>query len=409
MRISFITLGCRMNQFDTALMMDRSLSAGYEVVGEGEKADVYVINTCTVTGGGDRASRQAIYRARRENPSAIVVATGCYAQVNPDEVGSLEEVDLVVGNTHKGELLKIIEDYIEDKSERVIVGEIFREKELKNFDTVLYFEGVRPFIKVQEGCNKFCSFCVIPYARGKVRSAPPEKVVEEVRLLSQKGFKEVVITGTQLSQYGWDIGSSLYSLLRELIKTPIELIRLSSMHIGELDAKTLELMCHEEKIATHFHLSLQSGSDRILELMRRGYTLEDYRRVVDFILSKRPESAIGTDLIVGFPGESEEDFGLTLRAVEEIPFAYLHLFPYSDRPRTPARNMDSKVPASIIKERMAILKKIDKELRETFKEKNKGRVLRGIVLGNGKILTENYIEVEDISGQSPGELVKVAL
>ena len=409
MKVSFITLGCRMNQFDTALMRKRFSARGYQVAKDGETADVYIINTCTVTRGGDRSSRQAIYRARRENPSAIVVATGCYAQVSPEELSALEEVDLVVGNSHKSDLLKIIEDYISGTGERIAVGDIFRERDLRNFDIVLYFEGVRPFIKVQEGCNKFCSFCVIPYARGKVRSAPPEKVLEEVRLLAEKGFKEVVITGTQLSQYGWDIGTSLYELLKGLIRTPIELIRLSSLHVGELDERTVELISSEEKIAPHFHLSLQSGSDRILTLMRRGYDLASYQKVVDFILSRRPESAIGTDLIVGFPGEKEEDFRATLKAVREIPFAYLHVFPYSDRPRTPASGMKDKVSHRVIKERVEVLKSLDEELRRAFRLKNRGRTLRGIVLGNGKILTENYIEVVDRNGHKPGDMVRVVL
>ena len=409
MKVSFITLGCRMNQFDTALMRERFSARGYKVANDGETADVYIINTCTVTRGGDRSSRQAIYRARRENPSAIVVATGCYAQVSPEELSALEEVDLVVGNSHKSDLLKIIEDYISGTGERIAVGDIFRERDLRNFDIVLYFEGVRPFIKVQEGCNKFCSFCVIPYARGKVRSAPPEKVLEEVRLLAEKGFKEVVITGTQLSQYGWDIGTSLYELIKGLIRTPIELIRLSSLHVGELDERTVELISSEEKIAPHFHLSLQSGSDRILTLMRRGYDLASYQKVVDFILSRRPESAIGTDLIVGFPGEKEEDFMATLRAVREIPFAYLHVFPYSDRPRTPASGMKDKVSHRVIKERVEVLKSLDEELRRAFRLKNRGRTLRGIVLGNGKILTENYIEVVDRNGHKPGDMVRVVL
>jgi len=177
MKVSFVTLGCRMNQFDTDLIRFRFMESGYEVVDFNEPADIYVINTCTVTSGGDRSSRQAIYQAKRRNPNALVVATGCYAQVKPEELASLKEVDLVVGNTHKDEVLKLVEEFLESRDRRVVVGEIFRQNELKSFDTVLYFEESRPFIKVQEGCNKFCTFCVIPFARGKVRSAPIERVV----------------------------------------------------------------------------------------------------------------------------------------------------------------------------------------------------------------------------------------
>ena len=399
-----------MNQFDTDLMRTKFLKAGYTEVDFEEEADVYVINTCTVTSGGDRSSRQAIYRARRKNPKAVVVATGCYAQVKPQELASLKEVDLVVGNTHKAEILKIVEEYLETRNKRTVVGEIFRERDLKNFDTVLYFEGSRPFLKVQEGCNKFCTFCVIPFARGKVRSAPKEKVLNQVRLIAEMGFKEVVLTGTQLSQYGWDLGLSLYDLLMDLIKVEgIELIRLSSMHVGEMDGKLLDLITSEEKIAPHFHLSLQSGSDRILNLMERGYTRDEYRRVVEFILKRRPETAIGTDIIVGFPTETEEDFKETLRFVEDTPFAYLHIFPYSDRPKTKASRMGGKVPERIKKERVTLLKDIDRRKREEFYKKNVGKVLRAVVVEENRLLTENYIDLRREGYREVGSVVKVKI
>jgi len=309
-----------MNQFDTDLMRSRFMESGYTVVDFVETADVYVINTCTVTVGGDRASRQAIYQAKRRNPRALVVATGCYAQVKPQELARLREVDLVVGNTHKGEILKLVEELLERREKKVVVGEIFRQKELECFGTVLYFEESRPFLKVQEGCNRFCTFCVIPYARGKVRSAEPSEVLEQVRLLAERGFQEVVLTGTQLSQYGWDLGTSLRDLLGELVKVEgIRLIRLSSLHISEVDSDLLDFITTEEKVAPHFHLSLQSGSDRILSLMERGYSREEFVKTVEFILSRRPESAVGTDIIVGFPTEGDEEFRETLALVEESP------------------------------------------------------------------------------------------
>ncbi len=410
MRVSFITLGCRMNQFDTDLMRSKFLESGYEVVDNGDIADVYVINTCTVTAGGDRASRQAIYRAKRLNPEAVVVATGCYAQVKPEELLSLEDVDLVVGNTHKGELLKIVENFLEERRKRAVVGEIFREGEVKSFDTVLYFEESRPFLKVQEGCNKFCTFCVIPFARGKVRSAPKEKVLRQVELLAERGFEEIVLSGTQLSQYGWDTGSSLHQLLLEILKVKgLKLVRLSSMHIKEISQELLELITSEERIAPHFHLSLQSGSDRILALMKRGYTRSEYERVVEYIISRRPLSAIGTDIIVGFPTEDEKDFEDTLRFVEDMPFAYLHIFPYSDRPFTKASQMDGKVPEKIKKERLKTLQELDSLKREDFYRKNRDRRLRATALKGGRLLTENYIHVERETEHPPGRVVDIIL
>jgi len=286
------------------------------------------------TAGGDRSSRQAIYRARRRNPRALIVATGCYAQIKPQELASLKEVDLVVGNTHKGEILKLVEEALEKRERKVVVGEIFRQKDLQSFGTVLYFEGTRPFLKVQEGCNKFCTFCVIPYARGKVRSADPEKIRKQVEQIAEMGFQEVVLTGTQLSQYGWDRGTSLRSLLLRLLEVKgIEIFRLSSLHIDELDPLP------------------PFPSERIRQDLERGYTRDEFVRTVERILSGRPHSAIGTDVIVGFPTETEEDFRETLSLIEEIPFAYLHLFPYSDRPFTKASRMRGKVPERIKKER----------------------------------------------------------
>jgi len=410
MKVAFETLGCRMNQFDTDLLRNKFIQKGYEVVSFEDIADVYVINTCTVTVGGDRSSRQAIYQAKRRNPKAVVVATGCYAQVNPQELAKLKEVDLVVGNTHKSELLKILEEYLERREKKVVVGEIFREKEVKNFDTVLYFEGARPFLKVQEGCNKFCTFCVIPYARGKVRSVDLERVVEQVKLLAQRGFKEVVLTGTQLSQYGWDKGYNLYTLLKELVKIEgIELIRLSSMHVKEMDKELLNLIVSEEKIAPHFHLSLQSGSNRILELMDRGYTKEEYEEVVNFIVERRPISSIGTDVIVGFPTESDEDFEETYEFLKRLPISYMHIFPYSDRPFTKASKMKPKVPERVKKERVKVLKELDQAKRKEFYEKNRGKELRAIVIEENRLLTENYIDVKREGYRDVGRLVKLSL
>jgi len=410
MKVAFATLGCRMNQFDTDLMRTRFKEKGYEVVDFEEEADVYVINTCAVTVGGERSSRQAIYRARRRNPKAVVVATGCYAQISPSELARLKEVDLVVGNTHKEEVLKLVEEYLEKREKRAVVGEIFREGEVKHFGTVLFFEGVRPFLKVQEGCNKFCSFCVIPFARGKVRSVPKERVVEEVRRLAKAGFKEVVLTGTQLSQYGWDRGYDLYKLLKELLKVEgVELFRLSSMHVKEVSPRLLELITKEERIAPHFHLSLQSASPEVLEAMKRGYSPEEFKKVGEFILERRPESAVGTDLIVGFPGEGEREFEETYEFVEEFPFAYLHVFPYSDRKGTAAYRLKPKVPERVKKERVKLLKELDERKRKAFREKNRGRELRAVVLEKNRLLTENYLEVEREVEAKPGELVRIKL
>lgn len=408
MKFSVINLGCRSNYFDGELLAQKLTEKGYTRVQE--QADIYIINTCTVTSEADRSSRQFIYRAKRENPKAIVVATGCYAQTNPQALARLKEVDLVVGNSHKDRLVEILEDYLRGRGERVFVDNIFKDSQVKNFDLVVFFERVRPFIKVQEGCNNFCTFCVIPYARGKLRSVPMEKVLEQVKSLAERNFKEIVLTGTQLTQYGWDLNTNLYRLLLELLRIKdIELFRLSSLHPSEIDQKLLDLITQEERIAPHFHLSLQSGSNRILRLMERDYTVEDYTKLVETIFQRRPISAIGTDIIVGFPTETEEDFEETYKLVQNLPFAYLHVFSYSDRPHTKASKMFPKVEESIKKERVRLLKALDQKKREEFKDSMKGKTLRAIILEEGRALTENYIHLEDEDFMDVGAIVSVVL
>jgi len=408
MKFSVINLGCRSNYFDGELLAQKLTEKGYTRVQE--HADVYIINTCTVTSEADRSSRQFIYRAKRENPKAIVVATGCYAQTNPQALARLKEVDLVIGNSHKDRLVEILEDYLQGRGERVFVDNIFKDSQVKNFDLVVFFERVRPFLKVQEGCNNFCTFCVIPYARGKLRSVPMEKVLEQVKSLAERGFKEIVLTGTQLTQYGWDLNTNLYQLLLELLRIKdIELFRLSSLYPSEIDQKLLDLITQEERIAPHFHLSLQSGSNRILRLMERDYTVEDYVKLVETIVQRRPISAIGTDIIVGFPTETEEDFEETYKLVQNLPFAYLHVFSYSDRPHTKASRMFPKVEERIKKERVRLLKALDQKKREEFKGSMKGKTLRAIILEEGRALTENYIYLEDEDFKDVGAIVSVVL
>ncbi len=407
MKVAFTTLGCRSNEFDTQLMINGFLQEGYTLTEFEDIADIYVINTCTVTVGADRSSRQVIYQAKRRNPNSIVIATGCYAQVNPQELSKI--ADLVVGNTHKRDLVRILEEYIESKREGVFVGEIFRDNDV-SFDLITYYEKARPFLKVQEGCNRFCSFCVIPFARGKSRSVPKDRVLREVELLTRMGFEEVVLSGTQLTQYGWDKGNNLYELLKDMVKIQgLKLIRLSSMYPSEMDENLLELIASEEKIAPHFHLSLQSGSDRILELMERRYTVKDYISLVESILSKRPISNIGTDIILGFPTETEKDFEQTYRLLEELPLGYMHIFPYSERPKTKALKLKPKVDEGVKKERVKALKELDAQKRKTFYEKHKGMTLRAVVLSEGRLLTENYIELGRSVDQKPGRVISVVV
>lgn len=406
-KVAFITLGCRSNEFDTYFMAHNFRQKGYQVV-QDEPADIYIINTCDVTSGAERSSRQFVYRSKRTNPSALIVVTGCYAQTNPQVLVKLKEVDLVVGNTHKKDILRIVEEYLEGREERVHVGNIFKQRGVENFDVITYFEKVRPFIKVQEGCNRFCTFCIIPFARGKSRSVPNEKIVQEVKLLADKGFKEIVLTGTQLTQYGLDIRTSLYELLKDLLKIKgIQLIRLSSVYPSEITSDLLDLLLTEEKIAPHFHIPLQSGSDRILKLMKRDYQVKDYVSLVERIVKNRPLSAIGTDVIVGFPSEREEDFQLTYRLLQELPIYYMHAFPYSDREKTKASTMKEKVSEKVKRERVDLLKALDNTKREEFIRKNVGKELRALIIEENELLTENYIKLQREGYNAVGELVRI--
>jgi len=406
-KVAFITIGCRSNEFDTHFMAHNFRQRGYQVV-QDEPADIYIINTCSVTSGAERSSRQFVYSSKRRNPSALIVVTGCYAQTNPQALAHLKEVDLVVGNTHKKDILTIVEEYLEGKEERVYVDNIFKQREVENFDVVTHFEKVRPFVKVQEGCNRFCTFCIIPFARGKSRSVPKEKVIQEVRLLAYRGFKEIVLTGTQLTQYGLDIGTSLYELLKDLLEIKgIELIRLSSVYPSEITSNLLNLLLIEEKIAPHFHIPLQSGSDRILKLMKRDYQVKDYVSLVERIVKHRPLSAIGTDIIVGFPSEGEEDFQITYKLLQELPIYYMHVFPYSDREKTKASAMKEKVSEKVKRERVDLLKALDNVKREEFIRKNVGKELRALVVAENELLTENYIKLQKEGFNSVGELVRI--
>ncbi|RMD45557.1 MAG: tRNA (N(6)-L-threonylcarbamoyladenosine(37)-C(2))-methylthiotransferase MtaB, partial [Aquificota bacterium] len=310
LKVAFTTLGCRMNQFETSALEEKFSKEGYILTDFKDKADIYIVNTCTVTNDADRSSRKALRQAKRRNPDAIVVATGCYAQVSPDELAKIEEVDLVVGNSHKTAVFEIVENYINEKrEEKVFIDNIFRKNSFETFQISTFYEGARPILKVQEGCNSFCSFCIIPFARGKVRSGRIKDIINQIEILVDRGFKEIVLTGTQLSQFGWDTGESLYELLKQIVKIKgLYRVRLSSMGINELDSNIIDLITSEEKIAPHFHLSIQSADDKVLRDMKRPYTVKEYIEKVEKILSKRPEAAIGTDIIAGFPTEDEKSF-----------------------------------------------------------------------------------------------------
>ena len=417
LKVAFSTLGCRMNHFETSALEEGFEKKGYYLTDFSDKADVYVVNTCTVTNDADRSSRKALRQAKRKNPDAIVVATGCYAQVSPEQLSKMEEVDIVVGNTHKTALLEIVEQFInERRADKVFIDNIFRKNEFETFFITTFYEGARPILKVQEGCNSFCSFCIIPFARGKVRSASIDSVLNQIKILVDKGFKEIVLTGTQLSQFGFDKNGkeNFFMLLNEIVKIEgLYRIRLSSMGINEIDLKLLEFLTSEEKIAPHFHLSLQSGDDQVLKDMKRDYTVMDYVKIIEKIVKRRPETAIGTDIITGFPTESRKAFENTVKLLKDLPLAYIHVFTYSTRKGTSAEKFGDTVASSEKKTRTKILRILSEEKSLEFRRRFINKTMEVLILsekGKKKIgLTGNYIHIKFTTNKSTNEITNVVL
>jgi len=416
LKVAFATLGCRMNQFETSALEEKFVNNGYILTNFEDIADVYVVNTCTVTNDADRTSRKVLRQAKRRNPNAVIVATGCYAQVSPEKLAQMEEIDLVIGNSHKTAVYEIVENYInERRSEKVFIDNIFRQNHFESFQISTFFEGARPILKVQEGCNSFCSFCIIPFARGKVRSAKPKEIINQVKILVDKGYKEIVLTGTQLSQYGYDHKeANLCELLKHLIKIDnLYRIRLSSMNVSEIDENLLDLITTEEKIAPHFHISLQSANDKVLKDMKRDYTLSEYINTVDKIIKKRPETAIGTDIITGFPTESRQYFEESLKIIEELPFAYIHVFTYSEREGTSATKIGDLVNPKEKKERTKILREISQKKNIKFRKRFLNKTLEVLIFTekNGRKvgLTGNYIHIKFDSDKQLNSITNVKL
>ena len=415
-KVALTTLGCRMNQFETSAIEETFEKKGYQLTDFKDIADIYVVNTCTVTNDADRTSRKTLRQAKRRNPNAVVVATGCYAQVNPEEIAKMEEVDIVIGNSHKNAVYEIIENYLNEKNEdKIFIDNIFRENQFHTFQISTFYEGARPILKVQEGCNSFCSFCIIPFARGKVRSAKIGDITKQVEILTQQGFKEIVLTGTQLSQFGYDHNEgNLNKLLKNLIKVPeLYRIRLSSMGINEIDEELLELITSEEKITPHFHLSMQSADDDVLRDMKRNYTVKEYVNTVEEILKRRPDTAIGTDIITGFPTETEQRFENSLKNIKDIPFAYIHVFTYSEREGTSALKLGDSVHPSEKKRRTNILRKISEEKNLAFRKRYLDKNLEVLIIGEkeGKKigLTGNYIHIKFDSDKDINSISNVKL
>ena len=370
-KVSFITLGCKVNQYDSDAMRTLFIHRGYKPVEHSEVADVYIINTCSVTSIGDRKSRQVIRKIRRNNPDAVIAATGCYAQVAPEELEKMGDVDVIVGHQNRNKIV----DYIEEaeKSEKTVnaVKDIMSIREYENLTVDPEGEvKARAFVKVQEGCDNYCTFCIIPYARGRLKSRKQEDAVDEIKKLVEKGYREVVLTGIHLGNYGKDLrnGTSLSTLESELLKIPNLLrIRLGSIESVELSDELINIIKNEKRVCHHLHLPLQSGSDAVLKSMNRHYRLRQYKDLIAMLRKKIPNLALTTDLIVGFPGETEENFKETLNTLHELKFSAIHVFPFSKRTGTPAAMYPNQITNEEKKKRVHRVQELEKKISKEFR------------------------------------------
>lgn len=421
--VAFHTLGCKVNQYETQAISGIFKNEGYSVVDFDEKADVYVINTCTVTSLSDRKSRQMIRKAKHTNPDSIVVVVGCYAQTAPDEVAKIPGVNLIVGTKERGMIPEYIKR-IENGEEQInAVNDIMGNRYFEELPVDSNIERTRAFLKIQEGCSQFCSYCIIPYARGPIRSRKKAEVLAEAEKMAHSGFKEIVITGIHVASYGKDTKeSSLLDIIKEVNEIEgIERIRLGSIEPTTITEEFAEMAGNMPKLCPHYHISLQSGCDETLKRMNRKYTAKEYEEVVHRLRAHIPDVAITTDVMVGFPGETEEEFNKTYEFLKRINLYQMHVFKFSPRKGTPAAKFENQIPPEIKDIRSKLLINLSKENTHAFNKKHEGRTLPIIVEQNYKDseelmegMTPNYIRVvvkadENLAGSIKNVYLKEAV
>lgn len=409
-RAAFMSLGCKVNSYETEAIRGMFEAAGYNIVDFKDVADVYIVNTCTVTNIADRKSRQMLHQAKKRNPDAIITAVGCYVQADEENLSKDKSVDLVVGNNKKSEILKLVESYRMKKSKSdddlydlndSIVVDISSENEYEDLEVMSTMEKIRAFIKIQDGCNRFCSYCIIPYVRGRVRSREDKDILNEITKLAKNGYKEFVLTGIHLSSFGLERlnnADELYelmplaSLLMFISKIPgVSRIRLGSLEPRIITEDFVKEISGIEQFCPHFHLSLQSGSNTVLKRMNRKYTAEEYESKVQLIRKYFDNPAFTTDVIVGFPGETQEEFEETLDFVKNIGFSHIHVFKYSKRAGTKAATMPNQIPTDTMQERSNILINLAEEMSRDYKELFLGRI--------EKILVEEEVLINGLTYQ----------
>ncbi|MCG1008913.1 tRNA (N(6)-L-threonylcarbamoyladenosine(37)-C(2))-methylthiotransferase MtaB [Salinicoccus sp. ID82-1] len=412
--IAFQTLGCKVNHYETEAMWQLFKNEGYDRVDFSQNADVFVINTCTVTNTGDKKSRQVIRRAIRNNPDAVVAVTGCYAQTAPKDIMAIPGVDIVIGTEDRDKLIGYVNQYHEERQPINGVKNIMKKRTYEEMDVPYFTDRTRATLKIQEGCNNFCTFCIIPWARGLMRSRDPEKVVEQAQQLVDQGYKEIVLTGIHTGGYGEDLKDyNLAQLLRDLEEVDgLNRLRISSIEASQLTDEVIDVINDSNKIVRHLHIPIQSGSDTVLKRMRRKYTMEFFESRIIKLKEIMPNVAITSDVIVGFPGETEEEFKETYDFIKKHHFSELHVFPYSIRTGTPAARMTDQIDEQTKSDRVHQLIELSNSLAQSYADQFKDDVLEIIPEEekDGKLIghADNYMKVEvegDVS--LTGELVKV--
>jgi threonylcarbamoyladenosine tRNA methylthiotransferase MtaB len=408
-RIAISTLGCKVNQYESAGILETLDESIYVSVPFNTKADCYIINTCSVTGRTEYQSRNLIRRAIRINPDACIIVTGCYAQVAPHDLAKIPGVTLVAGNAEKEHIPRIIAGLVKG-APRLLVSDICRAREFSGPSPLKFAGHTRAFLKIQDGCNSFCSYCIVPYARGPSRSLPRMDVLKEIETLVRSDYREIVLTGIHLGVYGQDLvpSSNLYEVMDCVEKSKmVKRLRLSSVEIMEISDDMVRLMAGGTVLCRHLHIPLQSGDDMILSAMRRNYDSMFFKNRLQEIREAIPDIAIGIDVMAGFPGEGEKEFDNTLRLIAELPVTYLHVFPYSERPGTVASRLPGKVNEAVKRRRGEILRKLGKEKRDAFTRRFVGKRLSVLVedkkdkdTGFMKGFSDNYIPVVIENGNS---------
>lgn len=384
-KIAFYTLGCKVNQADTASMENLFLRSGHQLVSFDGEADVYIINTCVVTNTGQRKSRQTIHRAIRKNPNALIVVTGCYPQTAAEEVKAIAGVDMIIGNQDRAQIVQLVEERLAHRQTDTLdaVHKLTASTAFEEMAAGDITDKTRAFLKIQEGCNQFCTYCIIPYARGPLRSRSLESIRTETQRLISAGFKEIVLIGIHLGCYGKENpdGPTLYDAVKTVLDVPgVQRLRLGSLESVEVEPRLLTLMQEDARFCRHLHLPLQSGCDKTLQAMHRPYTTAKFKTLLADIKTKVPDIAITTDVIVGFPGETEADFETTCKFAESCGFSKMHIFPFSARKGTPAEKFAGAVTEAVKKERADILGRIDETMHKTF--------LQAMVWQNAEVLFE---------------------